>query len=130
MTQVVAALFEKDGAYLVFQRPENKARGGCYEFVGGKVEPGESHTDALKRECREEIGAEITVGELFFDLVHEYPDITIRLFLYRATVREGSIRLLEHSDMRWVRPEAFDSLPFCPADGAILDKLRTLAKKN
>lgn len=123
MTDVVAALFEKDGAYLVFRRPHHKARGGCYEFVGGKVEPGESHREALVRECKEELDAFVTVGDLLYDVKHVYPDIAIHLFLYQAEVDEKAIRLLEHEEMRWVRPEAFDRLPFCPADDAILRAL-------
>ncbi|MBQ3866170.1 MAG: (deoxy)nucleoside triphosphate pyrophosphohydrolase [Clostridia bacterium] len=126
MTEVVAALIEKDGAYLVFKRPQGKARAGCFEFVGGKVEPGETHEEALVRECREELDAAVSVGPLFQTVTHVYPDIAIRLFLYRAEIISGSIRLLEHEEMRWVRPSQFDEVPFCPADREILEHLRRI----
>ena len=128
MKEVVAALIEKDGAYLVFKRPQGKARAGCFEFVGGKVEPGETREEALKRECREELGAEVSVGPLFQTVTHVYPDIAIRLFLYRTVIAEDAIRLLEHEEMRWVRPSEFDEIPFCPADEEILDRLREIAR--
>ena len=124
MRDVVAALFEKDGAYLVFRRPRHKARGGCFEFAGGKVEEGESHREALIRECREELGATVAVGDLFYDVVHVYPDIAIHLYLYRARADADAIRLLEHEEMRWVKSSEFDTLPFCPADQEILAALK------
>ncbi|MBP5288792.1 MAG: (deoxy)nucleoside triphosphate pyrophosphohydrolase [Clostridia bacterium] len=127
MIDVVAALFQKDGAYLVFRRPRHKARGGCFEFVGGKVEPGETHREALIRECREELSAEVSVGDLFYDVTHVYPDIAIHLYLYRAEVRADEIRLLEHEEMLWVKPDEFDLLPFCPADDEILRVIRQRA---
>ena len=132
MTEVVAALLEQDGAYLVFQRPRNKARGGLFEFIGGKVEPGETHCEALTRECREELGAEVSVGDLFCDVIHEYPDITIHLFLYHARILSETWELKEHESMRAVYPRDLDGVPFCPADKPILSKLRevTSPEKN
>lgn len=73
-TEVVAALIVKDGRYLICRRPYGKARGGLWEFVGGKVEKGETKQQALKRECMEELAAQIDVGEEFCSVTHVYPD--------------------------------------------------------
>ena len=92
---VAAVIWDKD-RFLACQRPESKARGGLWEFVGGKVEPGETKTQALVRECREELGITISVEEPFLELTHRYPDLTIQLTVFHASVAEGTPRLLEH----------------------------------
>ena len=104
MTDVVAALIWDSGRFLACQRPAHKARGLLWEFVGGKVEPGETAEDALIRECREELGITVLVGDIFMEVVHEYPDLTVHLILYSATIEDGSIQLLEHNDARWLLP--------------------------
>ena len=76
MTEVVAALIWEGEKFMICQRPAHKARGLLWEFVGGKVEPGETKEQALIRECREELAVTLSVGDLFMDVVHEYPDIT------------------------------------------------------
>lgn len=120
MTEVVAALIWDGDRFLACQRPAHKARGLLWEFVGGKVEPGETHREALIRECREELDVEIGVGELFMELIHEYPDLTVRLSLYHAVIERGIPQKLEHNDIRWIRVGEIDSLEFCPADKDIL----------
>ena len=124
MTEVVAALFlrEREGKteMMICQRPANKARGGLWEFVGGKVEPGETPAGALERECREELDVRVAVGPLYAAVTHEYPDLTIRLSLYCARIEEGVPRLLEHTDLRWITPEKIPQYAFCPADESIL----------
>ncbi len=131
MTQVVAALIEDGDRFLICQRPAHKARGLLWEFVGGKIEPGESPQQALVRECREELDVEIAVGDLLADLTHTYPDITVRLRLYRAIITRGPIRQLEHNDIRWITPDEIDRYVFCPADTEILAKIKTdWAAKN
>ena len=87
------------------------------------MEPGETGRDALVRECREEIGVEIDVRDVYFDVVHEYPDILIHLTLYNAVITEGKPKLLEHSEIRWITPEEIPQYEFCPADADILKKL-------
>ena len=79
MTEVVAALIWEGERFLACQRPAHKARGLLWEFVGGKVEPGETKEEALRRECREELGVTLKVGDPFMEVVHTYPDLTIRL---------------------------------------------------
>lgn len=124
MTEVVAALIWDEDRFLACQRPAYKARGLLWEFVGGKVEPGETHRDALIRECREELDIEIEVGALFMELVHEYSDLTVHLSLYHASILDGTPKLLEHNDHRWITVREIDSLEFCPADKDILIMLK------
>ena len=123
MTEVVAALIRDGGRFMICRRPAHKARGLLWEFVGGKVEPGETKREALARECREEIGVEVEAGDVYFDVVHEYPDILIHLTLYNAVITEGEPKLLEHSEIRWITPEEIPQYEFCPADADILKKL-------
>ena len=122
-TQVVAALIWRNDRFLICQRPAHKARGLLWEFVGGKVEPGETKEEALARECREELDADVRAGEVFMQLVHEYPDLTVELTLFNATM-EGEPRLLEHNDIRWITVEEIDDYDFCPADTEILAALK------
>lgn len=124
MTEVVAALIWEGDRFLACQRPAHKARGLLWEFVGGKVEPGETREQALVRECREELGVTVAVGERFLQVVHEYPDLTVRLTLFRAAIAEGVPQRLEHADLRWLTVEEMDAYPFCPADEVILQALR------
>ena len=124
--EVVAALIWRGGRFLACQRPAHKARGLLWEFVGGKVEPGESKEEALVRECREELGVTVRVGEVFTELTHVYPDLTVRLTLFHAAIPEGEPQKLEHNDLRWITVGEMDDYPFCPADETILRKLREL----
>ena len=124
MVEVVAALIWEKDRFLICQRPAHKARGLLWEFVGGKVEPGESREAALIRECREELAVDITVEDVFMEVVHEYPDISIRLVLFHAHIAQGQPQLLEHVDIRWITVEEIDSYDFCPADADILLRLK------
>lgn len=124
MTEVVAALIWQGERFLACQRPQHKARGLLWEFVGGKVEPGETREQALIRECREELDVTVRVGGVFMELVHEYPDLTVHLTLFHAGIAEGTPKLLEHQALRWLTVEEMDQYPFCPADQAILARLR------
>lgn len=124
ITEVVAALIRDGDRFLVCQRPAHKARGLLWEFPGGKVEPGESREQALVRECGEELAIELAVGELFTEVVHQYPDLTLRLSFFLATIAEGTPSLLEHTALRWVTPQQMDQLELCPADRGILEALK------
>lgn len=121
--RVVAALIEEGGKFLVCRRPANKARGLLWEFAGGKVEQGEEKASALVRECREELGVELDVGEVFTELTHVYPDVTVRLTLFCARIAAGVPQRLEHAELRWATPQEMLSLEFCPADAPILRML-------
>ena len=115
ITEVVAALIVKDHRFLICQRPAHKARGLLWEFVGGKVEQGETLPQALIRECLEELGIRVTPQEIFMQLVHTYPDITVRLTLFWAQTQDTPQRL-EHNDLRWIGVDEIDHFSFCPAD--------------
>ena len=126
MTQVVAALIWDKDRFLACQRPAHKARGLLWEFVGGKVEPGESKEDALVRECREELAITVKPVSVFMTLVHEYPDLTVELTLYNAVIDAGVPQMLEHNDIRWITTKEIDAYDFCPADEEILLQLKKL----
>lgn len=123
MVEVVAALIWDEKKFLICQRPVNKARSLLWEFVGGKVEPGETKEQALIRECQEELAVILSVGDVFMDVVHEYHDITVHLTLFNATIAEGVPQKLEHNDIRWVAPSGILNYEFCPADQEILKKI-------
>ena len=123
MTEVVAAIIWDNDKFMICQRPANKARALLWEFVGGKVEPGESKEQALVRECREELAVTVSVGEAFADVVHEYPDITVRLTLFNAAISEGVPQKLEHNDIKWITAAEIPQYDFCPADKEILKKI-------
>ena len=126
ITEVVAALIWDGDRFLACQRPAHKARGLLWEFVGGKVESGESKEAALIRECREELDITVAPRDVFMEVIHEYPDLTVRLTLFNATIAEGTPKALEHHDIRWITVREIDGLEFCPADEEILKKLREM----
>lgn len=124
MVEVVAALIERGERFLICQRPAHKARGLLWEFVGGKVEPGETKEQALIRECQEELAVTISVAEVFMEVNHDYPDLNVHLMLFHAAIIEGTPQMLEHNDIRWITPEEIPQYEFCPADETILRKLQ------
>ena len=123
VTEVVAALIRQGDTFMICQRPRHKARGLLWEFVGGKVEKGETKAEALVRECREELDVTVSVGEIFMEVDHVYPDLTVHLTLFNASIAEGTPRLLEHEDMRFITKEEIPDFAFCPADEEILKKI-------
>lgn len=123
VTEVVAALIWDGDKFMICQRPAHKARGLLWEFVGGKVEPGETKKQALIRECYEELAVTVSVGTVFMDVLHEYPDLTVHLTLFNSTIAEGTPQMLEHNDIRWITVDEISDYAFCPADEEILRKL-------
>lgn len=122
--EVVAALIRSEDKFLICQRPLNKTRALQWEFVGGKTEEGETKEQALIRECREELDITVNVGDIFMDVYHEYPDIYVHLTLFNCKIASGTIKMLEHNDIKWITPEEIPFYEFCPADKDILKKLR------
>ena len=120
MVEVVVALIWKNNKFMICQRPANKARGLLWEFVGGKVEQGETKEQALIRECKEELNVLLSVGDVFMEVIHKYPDITVHLTLFNATIVEGEPHKLEHHDIKWITPSEILKYEFCPADEEIL----------
>ena len=121
--EVVAALIWQGDKFMICQRPAHKARGLLWEFVGGNVESGETKEQALIRECREELNVLLSVGDVFMDVVHEYPDLTVHLTLFNATISAGEPQKLEHNDIMWITPGEIPNFEFCPADEEILIKI-------
>lgn len=131
VTEVVAALITDDqGRLLICQRPSHKARGLLWEFPGGKVDPGETHEQALIRECQEELAVTLRVGRRYTGVTHAYPDLTVRLSFYTAAVIKGEPQALEHADIRWVLPEELDQFDFCPADTGMIAGLAAENKRD
>lgn len=122
-TEVVAALIWDGNKFMICQRPAHKARGLLWEFVGGKVEPGETKEEALVRECREELAVTVSVGDVFMDVLHDYPDLLVHLTLFHAKIAEGEPQMLEHNDIQWITPQEIEKFDFCPADVEILKQI-------
>ncbi|WP_312692525.1 (deoxy)nucleoside triphosphate pyrophosphohydrolase [Caproiciproducens sp.] len=128
MIEVVAALIWDKDKFMICQRPMTKARALLWEFVGGKIEPGETKEQALIRECQEELAITLSVGSEFMAVTHEYPDITVHLTLFNATIFEGVPQKLEHNDIRWITVEEIPNYEFCPADEGILQRISSRRK--
>lgn len=123
MIEVVAALIWDNDKFMICQRPAHKARGLLWEFVGGKVESGETNEQALIRECREELDVVLSVGDMFMDVIHEYPDLTVHLTLFNAAIAKGEPQKIEHNDIKWITPSEISNYDFCPADEEILARI-------
>lgn len=126
---VVAAILWRGDEMLIGQRPAHKTQGGLWEFVGGKVEAGETLADALARECLEEIGVQIAIDGTFAQVRHEYPEKIVELTLFEAHITQGEPRRLEHQALRWVKVHELDADLFCPADRDILARIKQQAGK-
>lgn len=124
MTEVVAALIWKEDTFLICQRGRNKSRGLLWEFVGGKVEKGETKEQALIRECKEELNVDLSVKREFMDTIHHYPDMDVHLTVYISEIVGGTLTKIEHEDMKWIKVNEVDSFEFCPPDIVILNKIK------
>lgn len=120
---VVAALIWDKDRFMICQRPVNKTRALQWEFVGGKTETGETKEEALIRECKEELDITVSVGDVFMEVDHEYPDIFVHLTLFNCTITSGVITMLEHNDIKWITPDEIPLYEFCPADKDILENI-------
>ena len=129
MVEVVAGLIWRGNRFMICQRPKDKARALLWEFVGGKIEPNESGEDALVRECKEELDIVVKPLDVFCDVVHVYPDITVHLTLYNAEILSGEPVLIEHNDLKWITPDEIDSYEFCPADVEILERIKCSTRR-
>jgi mutator protein MutT len=121
---VVAAVVEENGAFLVTRRPQGVHLAGLWEFPGGKIDPDESHTDALRREMREELDADVDVRDLVYRTTHAYPERTVSLFFYACALRQAPRPLLGQ-EMRWVKRSELQTLGFPPADEELITILST-----
>ena len=122
--EVVGAIIKDGDKYLIGQRPAHKSQGGLWEFMGGKIEPGETPEQALKRECLEELALEIENERIIDSVVHKYPEKTIRLTLISCSPKSGSIpKALEHQQIKWVTRAEMDAIDFASADRELISKL-------
>jgi 8-oxo-dGTP diphosphatase len=119
---VVAAVIERDGAFLVTRRQKGVHLAGMWEFPGGKIAPGESHEAALQREIREELGADVDVGEMALSTSHAYTELTVTLYFYTCVLR-STPRPMLGQEMRWVSRTELTKLGFPPADEELIRKL-------
>ena len=122
--EVVAGYIKEGNRFLLFRRPPYKARGLGWEFAGGKIEKGETGQQALKRELREEINADVTVYDEMAECYHDYDDLSIHLTLYQCTLSKTGFSLNEHVDCRWVTLEETDEMSLCPADKILVEMLK------
>ena len=112
---VVAAIIERDDAFLLTLRPEGTHLAGHWEFPGGKVHDHETHSEALRREVFEELDAVAVVGDLTHTVTHAYPEKTVQLFFYRCLLR-GEPKPMMGQQMRWVQRSELSRLRFPDAD--------------
>jgi len=121
---VVAAVIERDGALLVTRRQPGVHLEGLWEFPGGKIDPAETHVDALRREIVEELAVDVAVRDLVLATSHAYPDRTVVLYFYNCDL-QGTPTPLLGQEMRWVRREELAGLAFPPADEELIAMLRS-----
>lgn len=126
MIRVTAALIERDSKILIAQRNGEGNQALKWEFPGGKIDPGETPEQCLKRELKEELNLDIRVGELFDIINYDYPTWTIQLLVYRAEIIGGEIKRNVHRDIRWVSPSEISTYDFCPADVELVEKITSL----
>ena len=122
---VVAAIIIRDHKFFATQRGYGEFK-DCWEFPGGKVEPGETPQDALKREIREELATEIAVGDYIDTIEYDYPTFHLSMECYACSIISGGLELLEHENATWLSKEALHSVSWLPADEIILNKLEDL----
>ena len=121
--EVVAAIIQRDGAYFATQRGYGEFE-GMWEFPGGKIEPGESPEDALKREILEELGVDITIDNFLCTTDYDYPSFHLTMHCYLCRIKSGVIELREHKSAQWLTAETLDRVEWLPADKKIVDKLK------
>ena len=128
MTESVAALIWDKNKFMICQRPAYKAHGLLWEFVGGKVEPGEAKEQALIRECQENLAITISTGNIFTEITLESPARTTHLTLFNAAISKGTPQNLAYNDIRWITASEIPNFEFCPEATKILEQIVTHVK--
>lgn len=121
--KVVAAIIVKDGRLLATQRGYGDYK-DWWEFPGGKIEPGETPEQALKREIKEELDTEISVGDHLITVEYDYPKFHMTMGCYLCSVVSGKLTLLEHEAAKWLGPDELESVKWLPSDIEVVEKIR------
>lgn len=121
MIEVVAGIIYKNDKFLIAKRNSKKDQGGLWEFPGGKVEIGETYEQALKREIQEEFNVDIEINEYVGEKVHHYPEKDIKLIFYKAKMRNGRLKLIEHEDYKWITKDEKEKYQFAGADNIVFE---------
>ena len=124
--EVSAALIFRGGKLLITQRHAKSHLGGLWEFPGGKREAGESFEQCLIREIREELGVEICVGKLFEEILHDYPEKSVRLKFFICQLLSGEPQPLDCAAVKWISHDELMGHEFPAADARLLEKLSQL----
>jgi mutator protein MutT len=119
---VVACLIERDGRFLITQRKKESHLGHLWEFPGGKIEAGESPRECAVRECLEEIGVEVSAGEIIEEVHHDYPEVHVHLYFMKCRLIRGEPRPLDCANLTWATPEEFSNYNFPEADRGIIER--------
>ncbi len=123
--EVSAALIFRDGQLLITQRHANSHLGGLWEFPGGKREAGETFEQCLVREIREELGVEISVGKLFEEITHDYPEKSVHLKFFICKILSGEPQPLDCAAVKWVGQNELMQFAFPAADAQLLERLKS-----
>ncbi len=124
VVDVAAGLVFRNGRLLITQRPAGSHLAGMWEFPGGKLQPGEAWEAALRRELEEELGFVASVGPLYQELTHAYPEKTVRLRFHLCQIASGEPSPIECADLSWVDRTQLGDFLFPPADAQLLARLR------
>ena len=125
MIKVTAAIIEKDNKILIARRKEGKKLAGLWEFPGGKVDPGETPEECLRRELFEEFGIDTEINDFICSSEYTYPHGAIELLVYKVTYISGEFHLTDHDEIKWITPQDFSEYDFAPADIPVVNKLMT-----
>lgn len=120
--EVVAAIIHKDNYYLATQRGYGDFE-GMWEFPGGKIEEGESREEALKREIKEELDAEVKIEKFLCIVDYDYPNFHLIMHCYHCSIGDGEIRLLEHQSAKWLTKDELNEVEWLPADISVIERL-------
>ncbi|MCH7954364.1 MAG: 8-oxo-dGTP diphosphatase MutT [Candidatus Marinimicrobia bacterium] len=123
LTAVVAGIIKHNGQYLITKRFENSHLGGMWEFPGGKIMKGESEKTALKRELKEEVGINCSIGELVYKTNYHYPDLSINIKFYQCKLLSGEPKPLECAAVKWIKSSKFSQYEFPPSDIKLIEML-------
>lgn len=123
MKQIAAAIIWNHGRVLIGRRPTSSAQGGYWEFPGGKLMPGETPEECVVRECLEELSVKIQVNQLRMKTGYRY-DEWFQFYFFDAQIISGEIRQNVHTALRWIAPDDFDQVAFCPANAEVLRKIK------